>query len=278
MISGIKSILGADPIVGRLTAGHIRARFQESGKSSRTLNEYLVRFRSVLQWGFCNDLVSDISFINRVEPFPDESRKERIAEKYMEGPELTLLLSHLKQPLWCMLTEFLALSGLRFGEAAALERGDVDLGCKVIHITKTYDPIHRIVTPAKTVNSIDDVVIQPELEEVIRRILSYSGQQQLLHSYRTDLLFSDSEGKHIRYTSYNKYFRENCERVIGRHLTPHSLRHTHASLLFEQGFTLDEVSRRLRHGNSKVTKEVYIHITKRLKEKDAEKLMRTKLL
>ena len=100
----------------------------------------------------------------------------------------------------------------------------------------------------------------------------------MVRGYRTKLFFSNNEGGHINYFSYNKYLKENTLAIVGRELTTHSLRHTHASLLFEQGFTLDEVSRRLRHGDSKVTKEVYIHITKKLKEKDAEKLENVFLL
>ena len=103
-------------------------------------------------------------------------------------------------------------------------------------------------------------------------------QQQLRNNYRTKLFFSDKSGKHIHYFAYNKYLRAITQKTIGRSLTPHSLRHTHASLLFEQGFTVDEVARRLRHGDSQITREVYIHVTKKLKEKDAEKLKAVTLI
>jgi integrase len=38
---------------------------------------------------------------------------------------------------------------------------------------------------------------------------------------------------YISYDVYAKYFRENTERIIGRRLTPHSLRHTHTAMLAE---------------------------------------------
>ena len=177
-----------------------------------------------------------------------------------------------------MLTEFLALSGLRCGEAFALERSDIDLEGKVIHVTKTYNSQLDLVSPAKTDNSIDDVVIQPQLEAVIRRIQKYMKQQQLRNNYRTNLFFSDEAGQHIHYFAYNKYLKAVTRKTLGRSLTPHSLRHTHASLLFEQGFSVDEVARRLRHGDSQITREVYIHVTEKLKEKDAEKLKAVTLI
>ena len=54
---------------------------------------------------------------------------------------------------------------------------------------------------------------------------------------------------------------------------------THASLLFEKGFQLDAISRRLGHGsNSKVTREIYIHITENLQKKDAAMLDKISIL
>lgn len=274
----IKKMLGGDVLVDRVTARYIREKFLDSGKKNATLNEYLRRLRALFRWGYQNDLVKDIHFLTKLENFQDTPHRIKIAEKYLETDELRLVLSRMKQPVWAMLTEFLALSGLRVGEAIALEMGNIDLNAKVIHITKTYDSINRIITPAKTDHSIDDVVIQPQLETVIRKIESYMRRQMLVCRYKTKLFLSDKKGEPINYYSFNKYFKENCEAAVGRPLTTHSLRHTHASLLFEQGFSLDEVSRRLRHGDSRITREVYIHVTKKLKEKDAAKIMAVNLL
>lgn len=274
----IKRILGEDVLVDRLNARYIQNKFLASGRSSGTLNELLSRFKALIRWGYKVDLIDVPVFLDKIEKFKDVSRKEKRALKYLESDELRLLLSKMESQEWSLFTEFLALSGLRCGEAIALERKDIDLDNKVIHITKTYNSQLRIVCPAKTENSADDVYIQTELEGVIRNIQSFMKRKQMVRGYRTKLFFSNNNGGHVNYFTYNKYLKQNTLAVVGRELTTHSLRHTHASLLFEQGFTLDEVSRRLRHGDSKVTKEVYIHITKKLKEKDAEKLENVFLL
>ena len=122
------------------------------------------------------------------------------------------------------------------------------------------------------------MVIQPELLQCIKDINNLMLEEQMLYRFRTNLFISDRNGEHINYYTYNKYLKENTLAIVGRALTTHSLRHTHASLLFEQGFTLDEVARRLRHGDSKVTREVYIHVTKKLREKDAEKIKSVSIL
>ena len=92
------------------------------------------------------------------------------------------------------------------------------------------------------------------------------------------LLFCDSNGEHIKYYAYNKYFRENTLRVLGKAYTVHSLRHTHASLLLEQGVDVDSISRRLGHSDSAVTREIYLHITKKKQNQENLKIKELKLI
>lgn len=85
------------------------------------------------------------------------------------------------------------------------------------------------------------------------------------------------------YDAYRKYLREVSAAVLGRKITPHVLRHTHASLLAEQSvdnpqITLDYIRRRLGHGDSRVTREIYIHITEKRKAKENEQLREVRLI
>ncbi|MGP3787194.1 tyrosine-type recombinase/integrase [Paenibacillus sp. 1A_MP2] len=45
-------------------------------------------------------------------------------------------------------------------------------------------------------------------------------------------------------------------------LSPHSLRHTHVSLLAEAGASLEQIMQRLGHSNDEITRRIYLHITK----------------
>jgi len=45
-------------------------------------------------------------------------------------------------------------------------------------------------------------------------------------------------------------------------LTPHSLWHTHTSLLAEAKVDLVQIIERLGHTNNKTTKYIYLHVTK----------------
>ena len=175
------------------------------------------------------------------------------------------------------MTEFLSLSGLRFGEAAALDLPDVDLKSRLIHVSKTYDAAHDIVTSTKTATSTRDVYMQDQLYQLCRRLKAERLSDNIVLPMSV-VFFPGSKRERIEFDCYAKYLRENSERIIGRRITPHTLRHTHASLLMEQGVDIDTISRRLGHANSRVTREIYLHVTEKLKEKENERLRDIRLI
>lgn len=272
----IAKILGPSTIVSKLNAGYIRERFLATGRAPGTLNEWIVRLKALLRWGYRNDYIEDISYLDKIERFKDVSHRKKIEDKFLESSEVELLLDEMKVEKWKVLTEFLVLSGLRFGEAAALEKSDVDLRKRVIHVTKTYDVNNDIVTTPKTDFSIRDIYIQDELAKVCRKALRMAQNDNVVRF--SNLLFTGTVREHVDHFAYNKYLKENSMKAIGRSITPHTLRHTHASLLMEQGIDIDSISKRLGHNDSKVTKEIYLHVTQKLESKRNEQLKAIKIL
>lgn len=275
----LMELIGNDTIVDRLQVSYINKKLLESGKDVGTLNEYLRRFRALIRWGYKNDLIQDIRFLDKLENFKDVPHKMKIQDKYLEQSEFKNLLDNMKQPVWKLLTEFMVLSGLRFGEAAALNKSDVDFKEKCIHITKTLDSVNVVVTTPKSLCSIRDVYMQPELEALCHQINSYMFRCELISGVRTGIfIHSENRSGFVNYYSFNKYLKETSSTLIGREVTTHALRHTHASLLLEKGVDIETISRRLGHENSKVTRDIYLHITKVLKEKDNSQIKKINLL
>ena len=275
----LREALGADSRVSKLSARYVSERFAASGKTAATQNEMLRTFKTLMTWAYRNDYVESVEWLGKLEKVPEPSLKEKNAHKYLERDELQLLLPEMKIDLDRMIVSFLALSGLRIGECLALEKDDVDLAGRVIRVNKTMDLITRQVTSgAKTYASNREVFIQDELYDLCKEIRKYMTRMSLACGFRSDLFFSDFDGNPVRYDRLNKYFRENCERVLQRRLSLHSLRHTHASLLFEAGASLDAVSLRLGHSSSEITREIYLHITERKKEQYNAQLREVKIL
>lgn len=271
-------ILGKDTIVERITAGYVREQLLKTGDSNGTMNERITRFKALMRWGYVNDYVADVQFLDKILKFPDKEKKEKLADKFLESAELTTLLKNMDVDKWRMLTALTALSGMRIGEAIALHSSDIDFQNKTIQVTKTYDRLNNIVTSPKTAASIRDIYMQPELERLCRQIKAYTLRQKLLYGFETELFMCDDAGKHLNYYSYNKYLSEKTLKLFSKKVTTHFMRHTHVALMAENGVSLDAISRRLGHENSKITKDIYFHVTKKMKEQDNAQFQKVNIL
>ena len=264
-----------DAYMDNLTAGYVRKKFIESGKENRTLNGYIKILKTFWLWCYRNDLVQSRELADKLSPFQDIPKRARIQDKFLETDEMNKLLDAMTEKHWNLVTRFLLLSGLRIGEFIALNNTDV--WGKYIRVNKTYDANNKVITSAKTFDSTRDVFIQDELRDVIEQIHEYTKWQAEVFDYESDIFFPNIDGGYLHYEAYAKYLREVSERVLLRKVSPHITRHTHASILAMQGMTLDAISARLGHGDSRITKEIYLHRMSELKEKENEQINKIKL-
>lgn len=274
------SMIGKDVLIGQLTAGYIRSKLLESGEPNTKLNNYLVRFKAMVRWAYQNDYLNSTQCIDKLKPFKeDESRKLKLQEKFLERDELAQLIEAMTEDYWRDVTKVLALSGMRIGELIALTSKDVDFKSHTINICKSYDSVNDVLANgAKTASSNRILYMQPELEEAVRDLRADQKLQSLATGARSFLFLHDENGGYIHYYSYNKYLKENSLKVLGRAITPHALRHTHVALLAENGIPLEEISARLGHSDSSITRDIYFHVTKKLEEQRRERLRRIQIL
>lgn len=160
---------------------------------------------------------------------------------------------------------FLALyyTGLRIGELLALEYTDIDFENCQITVNKSYQRIkdRDIITPPKTPRSIRTISIPIFLRDELK---NYTDKLYGLH-------------KHDRIFPYTKHFYEHeMKRGINssgvKPIRIHDLRHSHASLLIELGFSPVAVADRLGHEKVETTLNTYSHLFPHKRDEVAEKL------
>lgn len=269
-------LIGEKVFVDEINAKMIVTRLKNSGKPNSTLNGYIMRLKAMFRWGYESEYLDNISFVDRIKPFPDKEKKEKLQDKYLESSELDALLEGMKDTRWKLLTQFLALSGLRIGEAMVLNNNDIDQ--LYIHVTKTYQFVDRIVEDGvKTDDSNRDVFIQPELEKCIDEIREFRKIDMIRRGYISGLFIPWKDGRIFHYDAYRTYLARHS-RELGHEITPHALRHTHVSLLAEQGVPLDVISRRVGHADSEITRKIYLHITEKRRDKDNQAIKDVRLL
>lgn len=264
----LSRIIGANVLIKNLNAGYVRERLSSQGESPTTINERITRFKALIRWAYKNDYLTDISWLDKVEKLKDDRKKEKRLTKYLERDELSMLLSAMTVEHWHDLAELCALSGLRVGEAIALDLPDLNLSERLIGVTKTFDPVNEIVTSPKTASSNRDVYMQDDLYALCQSLSVKAKRQALACGYVPLHVFADANGQRRAYYAFEVYLRKKSMETLGRSITTHYFRHTHVALLAEQGIPLDVISRRLGHSDSKVTRDVYMHVTERIRERD----------
>lgn len=147
---------------------------------------------------------------------------------------------------------FLFLTGCRRGEMLALTAADFDFEAGTVFISKTYSRIHGkdVITAPKTEKSKRLVTLPPSLVQIMREYIGGLGdispKQRIF-----DCISADSLRAALRlYT----------EKAEIPHIRIHDLRHSHASLLIEQGISPLAIADRLGHESVQTTLNIYSHL------------------
>ena len=274
--TSIINLLGRDVLADKLTARYITTKLIEADIENSQRNNYMIRFHAMMNWAYKHDYVDDIKFLDKIDRFAEPTTREKVTDKFLEATEVHKLLDGIKSERWKLLTRFLVLSGLRIGEAIALNDADVT---NEIIVNKTMDVgTGERKSRTKTDCSTREVFIQAELMEVVKDIRRFVRLESFKNGYRSDLFLPASDGGFIQYPAFAKYIKENAEIILKRKITPHTLRHTHVSLLAAEGIPLDEIAKRVGHEDSEITKKIYYHVTKKQKERENERLKNIRIL
>ncbi len=275
------NILGGNSIISRYNATYVRDRFISTGESGARLNERLKRFKALIRWGYINDLVEDKSFLDKLEPFKDTSKKKTEEERYLEFEDLQIVLDAIKLEHWRLLTKFLALSGLRIGEALALDKKDFDYEKRIIKVANTLfynSKKENNIGDTKTVSSNREIYMQEDLVDVCKEIDRYMLKLAHYNGVKSKYFMHNKNGARLGYRAYGKALKEVGIEMLGsEYITPHILRHTHTCLLAENDVQLETISERLGHADSKITADVYHHVTLKMREKRKREIQNVKL-
>ena len=270
----VNRIIGDLPL-NALTAGLIRTKITEYTANPVTYNNYIRHLKAMLNWGFENDFLANRTCIDKLQKKKAPTARQKIQDKYLERDELTAVLEALP-PFYSLIAKFQVLTGLRIGEIIALN--DDDIGPDAITVNKTLDVRNKIITSPKSEDSNRLVSVQDELKPVIGEIRKMTKINKMKTGKRSKRFIIGAFGDPLSYTKYNAKIAEATEAAAGRRLTTHALRHTHVSLLAEAGIPLEVITRRIGHSDSKITKDIYLHITSTMRERDAEMVAKVAML
>ena len=165
--------------------------------------------------------------------------------------------------------------GARRGELLGLGWQDVDLDRAQLTIRRALtvvDGVARLLgtktSRARTLSlgpSVVDALRQHRAAQA--RAVSASGADDAW-----SLVFTDDAGGHVEPMAVTHEFRRLVRKLPFPVIRLHDLRHTHASLLLEQGVTAKVVSDRLGHTTISMTMDIYAHLMPAMDQDAAARL------
>lgn len=240
--------------VQRVHIVHFLAFLKEQGKSSKTLARHIASIRAFHQF-----LIRDRAVDHDPSVHIETPKMERSLPKVLNQQEVEVLLDspklndHFGLRDKAML-ELLYATGIRVSELIGLNLGDVHIGMGFVRCIGKGNK-ERIIPIGKTAEN----AIKQYLEQ--GRTFFISKQQ------REEALFLNHHGKRLTRQGFWKILKRLAKEAgIQKELTPHTLRHSFATHLLENGADLRAVQEMLGHADISTT-QIYTHVSKtRLKD------------
>lgn len=241
-----KGIMGVEYI----TRNHLNSyilKLRSDNLNPRSVVRKIASLRGFFKWLSANEYIN-----NNPASMLEQPKLPKRLPKVMSLQEIKEIFHSDLNNQENLVVELLYDCGLRVSELVNLKIGDIDLKSKYIQCVGKGSKERLIPFGKKAKESINKYL--KERENVITK-----------YNLQTKRLFITNSGRLINRQDIYNFIRKLGEK-IHKHISPHTLRHTFATHLLENGADLRVVQELLGHSDVSTT-QLYTHITKkRLKE------------
>ncbi|WP_424891866.1 tyrosine-type recombinase/integrase [Streptomyces sp. XH2] len=206
-------------------------------------------------------------------PRVDDEVEEEMC--FLEQDEFARIRAEIKDPDAVDLVDWLVSTGMRWGEATALQRRDLRLGSEKPTVTvsrawkkapKGSESTHYL-GPPKTKKARRTLRLAPTQVELVRKRIAGLREQ--------DFVFQTVLGNHWRHANfYNRKWQPAVRAAMDKGLPKrpriHDLRHTHVAWLIAKKVPLAKIQSRLGHESISTTVDRYGHLLEGLDDEISE--------
>lgn len=248
-VENVQSING----IGRIQIVHFLGQLKEQGKSSRTIARNIASIRAFHQFLLREKVAEQDPSVHIETPQLERTLPKVLnlqeVERLLEAPKLT---THYGLRDKAML-ELLYATGIRVSELIGLNLDDAHLTMGFVRCIGKGNK-ERIIPLGRTAATA--------IQEYLNK-----GRPQFIKNQREESLFVNHHGRRLTRQGFWKILKGlTKEAGIEKDLTPHTLRHSFATHLLENGADLRAVQEMLGHSDISTT-QIYTHVTKtRLKD------------
>lgn len=263
----------------KITVAYCQKVVIELSKSYVLYNHYLSVINRIFKYAVLMDILDSNPFDKVIKPKSRQTQRKGNFLTKEELREFLKLAQTAALSYFSPLVHLMSYTGLRQGEALALKWSDIDFENKKITVDKTAARIKEkqtLQTP-KTKNSKRVISIDPTTLSILK---SWKKDQIKIYFKNgkhfegdDNFIFTNQRGDWVHIHNFIPYFKRFVTDHKLKPITPHGLRHTHASLLFSAGVEPKNISDRLGHSTVQITLDLYTHITEEQRTDTVEKLI-----
>ncbi|MEO5285907.1 MAG: tyrosine-type recombinase/integrase, partial [Limosilactobacillus sp.] len=265
----------SDILVSKITNKYltntIEAMIYQRGYNNAYVGQIKSKINQLMRYAYRHDYIAAPIGQLEINWKRDNSAKS-IEDKYLDDDEVKQVLEAVRaiNLVYADVLMWQYLTGMRIGEVLALQvkkvfqeagKWFVKIDCTLEYFNKRKSEFTISSTP-KTQSS-NRTILLPDKAVKIYRLYSLGKQpDQLLFSVET------KNGTFLHPLSIDnrlKIVQKMLE--LDKPLSTHIFRHTHASKLAELGVPIELISKRLGHKDSTITRQIYLHVTKKAAER-----------
>ncbi|MFR0592138.1 tyrosine-type recombinase/integrase [Limosilactobacillus mucosae] len=265
----------SDVLVSKITNKYLtntlEAMIYQRGYNNAYIGAIKSKINQIMRYAYRHDYIA--APIGQLEiNWKRNNSAKSIEDKYLDDEEVKQVLEAVRSvnPMYADVLLWQYLTGMRIGEVLALQAKKIfqEDGKWFVKIDCTLEYSKRLkseftISSTPKTQSSNRTILLPDEAVRIYRLYSLGKQPD-------DLLFSiqTKTGVFIHPLSIDnrlKIVQEILE--LDKPLSTHIFRHTHASKLAELGVPIELISKRLGHKDSAITRQIYLHVTKKTAER-----------
>jgi len=232
------------------------------GKTRSTVKNVLAPIREMFNHAIEDGHVTFNPALRVLRRSRTEEGEQKEKASFLTREELGVLLRTGQEhfPDYYPFVSLLARTGLRLGEAVALQWGDLDLTGRFVEVRRTM--VYRTLTLPKS-GKARRVDLSRQLTDTLKALLLERKKETLKKGWGEvpPWVFTTETGNLLDPDNFRgRVWYKLLAKAGLRHIRIHDLRHTFASLLIQNGESLAYVKEQMGHHSIKITVDTYGHL------------------